>query len=45
MLKRDCNRLIKPESPKDPKIIALTAEDASQTDLDGEQVYNSRVGA
>lgn len=25
--------------------VVITAEDASQTDLDGEQVYDSRVGA
>jgi hypothetical protein len=25
--------------------VVNTAEDASQTDLDGEQVYNNRVGA
>jgi len=26
-------------------MVVITLEDASQTDLDGEQVYNSRVGA
>jgi len=35
----------KPVTPKDPKLSPVLRSGASQTDLEGKQLYNSRVGA
>jgi hypothetical protein len=35
----------KPVTPKDPKLSPVLRSGASQTDLEGKQLYDSRVGA